>query len=203
MDQLKLCLVTDRHHTGGRDLVRLVAECVAAGLPAVQVREKDLGAGELADLCRRLLAVIGSALLVVNDRVDVAMAVGAGAVQRTSRSLPVRDMRAISAGALRVGASVHSLEESLEAEAAGADWLTFGPVYDTPAKRAYGPPQGLGALERVTRAVRIPVVAIGGITAERVGEVRAAGAHGVAAISAILADPSPAAAVGRFLQALA
>jgi thiamine-phosphate pyrophosphorylase len=203
LDQLRLCLVTDRLRAGGRELVSVVAECVGAGLPAVQVREKDLGAGELADLCRRLLAVTGPALLVVNDRADVAMAVGAGAVQRTSRSLAVRDIRAITPAPMRVGASVHSLEESLEAEAAGADWVTFGPVYDTPSKRAYGPPQGLMALERVARAVRIPVVAIGGITVERVREVRAAGAHGIAAISAILVAPSPAAAVGRFLEALA
>ena len=102
-----------------------------------------------------------------------------------------------------VGASVHTLEESIEAESAGADWLTFGPVYDTPSKRAYGPPQGLASLERVARAVRIPVVAIGGITPERVREVRAAGAHGVAAISAILAADDPAGAVRRFLDSLA
>jgi thiamine-phosphate pyrophosphorylase len=203
LDELSLCLVTDRRHAGERDLVSLVAECVAAGLPAVQVREKDLGAGELAALCRRLLAITSPRLLIVNDRVDVAMAVGVGAIQRTSTSLTVQDIRSIAPASLRVGASVHSMEESLEAEAMGADWLTFGPVYDTPSKRAYGPPQGLVALERVARAVGIPVIAIGGITPERVPAARAAGAHGVAAISAILAAESPATMVGRFLEALA
>lgn len=205
MDELRLVLVTDRRQTRGRDLVSLVAACVAAGLPAVQVREKDLGAGDLAELCRRILAEAPSpgCFLVVNDRVDVALAVGAGGVQRTGASLSVGDIKAVIKNDILVGASVHSLEESIEAEAAGADWLTFGPVYDTPSKRAYGPPQGLAALGRVTRAVGIPVVAIGGITPERVREVRAAGAHGVAAISAILAADDPPDAVRRFLDVLA
>lgn len=205
MDELRLVLVTDRRETRGRDLVELVAACVAAGLRAVQVREKDLGARALAELCRRTLGEIppGRCLLTVNDRVDVALAVGAGAVQRTAASLSVRDMKNIVKNALLIGASVHSLEESVEAESAGADWLTFGPIYDTPSKRAYGSPQGLVALERVTRAVRIPVVAIGGITPERVAEVMSAGAHGVAAISAILAADDPGEAVRRFLDAIA
>ena len=205
MDELRLVLVTDRQQARGRDLAAVAAACVTAGLPAIQVREKDLGGRDLAELCRRIRAALPPArcLLVVNDRVDVALAVGAGGVQRTSVSLTVRDIKGIAKGDLLVGASVHSLEESVEAEKAGADWLTFGPVYDTPSKRPYGPPQGPTALERVTRAVRIPVVAIGGMTPERVEEVMAAGAYGVAAISAILGAEDPAAAVRRFLDALA
>jgi thiamine-phosphate pyrophosphorylase len=101
-----------------------------------------------------------------------------------------------------VGASVHSLEEAIEAETEGADWLIFGPVYDTPSKRAYGSPQGLTALARVAKTVTIPVIAIGGITPERVREVREAGAQGVAVISAVLSAPSPGDAVRRFLDAL-
>jgi len=205
LDELKLVLVTDRQQTRGRDLVGVVGACAAAGLPSVQVREKDLGALDLAELCRQILAAIGPArcLVTINDRVDVALAVGAGAVQRTASSLPVRDIKALVKSSMFIGASVHSLEESIEAEDAGADWLTFGPIYDTPSKRPYGPPQGLVALEKVARAVRVPVVAIGGITPERVSEVRGAGAHGVAAISAILAADDPPAAVRSFLGALA
>jgi len=205
LDQLSLCLVTDRAQTRGRDLVTVVTECLAAGLPAVQVREKDLGAGELATLCRQLRRVTRErgALLVVNDRVDVALAVGADAVQRTHTSLAVDDMRAVAGGRLRIGASVHSLDDARHAEAQGADWLVFGPVYDTPSKRQYGQPQGLERLTAVTRAVRIPVLAIGGITPERVGEVRGAGARGVGVISAILAAGSPADATRSFLKALA
>jgi thiamine-phosphate pyrophosphorylase len=204
LDELRLCLVTDRTQTRGRDLVAVVGECLAAGLPAVQVREKDLGAGDLAFLCRRLLVPVrdAGALLIVNDRVDVALAVGADAVQRTNTSLPVDDIRAITGGRLRIGASVHSLADAVDAELKGADWVIFGPVYETPSKRPYGPPQGLERLATVARGLRIPVIAIGGITPARVKEVRQAGAGGVAAISAILAADSPADATRSFLEAL-
>jgi len=202
--ELRLCLVTDRTQTRGRDLTAVVGECLAAGLPAVQVREKDLGAGDLAFLCRRIRALTLNrrALLIVNDRVDVALAVGADGVQRTSTSLPVEDIRAIVDKRLRIGVSVHSLEEAVEAELKGADWVIFGPVYETPSKLPYGPPQGVSRLERVAATVRLPVLAIGGITPERVGEVRSAGASGVGVISAILSAASPAAATRRFLEAL-
>jgi len=204
LDELSLCLVTDRTQTRGRDLVAVVGECLAAGLPAVQVREKDLGAADLAFLCRRLLAPARDvgAMLVVNDRVDVALAVGAGAVQRTHASLPVDDIRAIAGRRLRIGASVHSLQDAVDAELEGADWVTYGPVYETPSKRPYGPPQGLERLAEVARGLRIPVIAIGGITPERVKDVRAAGARGVAAISFILAADSPADATRQFLEVL-
>jgi thiamine-phosphate pyrophosphorylase len=204
LDELALCLVTDRTQTRGRDLVAVVDECLAAGLPAVQVREKDLGAGDLAFLCRRLVgpARDARAMLVVNDRVDVALAVGADAVQRAHTSLPVEDIRAVAGRRLRIGVSVHSLEDAVDAELKGADWVTYGPVYDTPSKRPYGAPQGLERLATVARGLRIPVIAIGGITPERVKEVRRAGAHGVAAISSILAAESPAGATRRFLEAL-
>jgi thiamine-phosphate pyrophosphorylase len=205
VDDLRLCLVTDRAQTRGRDLVAVVGECLAVGLPAVQLREKDLPAAELARLGRELRALTRrhAARLIVNDRADVALAVEADGVQRTSTSLPVADLRAIADKRLRVGASVHSLDEAVAAAAAGADWIVFGPVYDTPSKRAYGPPQGLARLAAVSRAVDIPVIAIGGITPERVGEVRGAGAHGVGVISAILAAASPGDATRRFLDALA
>ena len=182
----------------------VVGECLDAGLPMVQVREKDLTAQDLAALCRPLreLTRAAGALLVVNDRVDVALAVGADAVQRTSTSLTIADIRAIAGARLRIGASVHSGEEAVDAERAGADWLVFGPIYDTPSKRRYGPPQGLQKLADTARAVRIPLLAIGGVTPARVGEVRAAGAFGVAAISALLAAESPADVTRRFLTAL-
>lgn len=205
VERLRLCLVTDRTQTRGRELVAVVEECLAAGLPAVQLREKDLGAGALAELARRLrrLTAAHGAWLIVNDRLDVALAVGADGVQRTAASLPVADLVAVADKRVHVGASVHALEEAVEAAEAGAEWVIFGPVYETPSKRAYGPPQGLAALERVTRAVRIPVLAIGGVTPERVREVLAAGAAGVAVISAILAAEDPARATRRFLEALA
>jgi thiamine-phosphate pyrophosphorylase len=205
LDQLSLTLVTDRTQTRGRELTSVVAECLAAGLPAVQAREKDLGAGEMAVLCRRLreLTRDHGARLIVNDRVDVALAVGADGVQRTHASLPVDHIRSIAGRRLVIGASVHSLEDAVDAEVRGADWITFGPVYDTPSKRRWGAPQGLARLGKVAAAVRVPVIAIGGITPERVAAVRHAGAAGVAAIAALLDTESPAEATARFLEALA
>jgi thiamine-phosphate pyrophosphorylase len=203
LDQLGLCLVTDRTQTRGRDLAAVVGECLAAGLPAVQVREKDLGASDLAFLCRRLLGPVRDAQAMLNDRVDVALAVGADAVQRTHTSLSVDDIRAIAGSRLRIGVSVHSLEGAVDAELKGADWVTYGPIYDTPSKRPYGAPQGLERLATVARGLRIPVIAIGGITPGRVKEVRAAGARGVAVISASLTADSPADATRRFLAEIA
>ena len=124
-------------------------------------------------------------------------------VQRTHLSLSVEELRLIGDKRFRVGASVHSIDEAVVAAGQGADWIFFGPVYDTPSKRAYGAPQGLATLERVAAAVDVPVIAIGGITPDRVPEVRRAGASGVAVISAILAADDPAAATREFLDALA
>jgi thiamine-phosphate pyrophosphorylase len=202
LDELRLCLVTDRTGTRDRDLVDVVAACLAAGLPAVEVREKDLSVTELAALCRRVRALRPAPFLIVNDRVDVALAVGAHGVQRTHASLAVDELRVVADKRVRVGASVHSLEDARDAAARGADWLFFGPVYDTPSKRRYGAPQGLAALERVASAVAVPVVAIGGITPDRVADVRRTGARGVAVISAILFADDPGAATKRFLDQL-
>ena len=203
MDELRLCLVTDRNQTRGRDLVAVVAACVSAGLPAVQVREKDLGAAELATLCRRIRDLDPTPFVIVNDRVDVAIAVGAPGVQRTHASLSVEDLRLVADKRVRVGASVHALDEAKTAAAHGADWIFFGPIYDTPSKREYGAPQGLTSLEQVARSVDIPVIAIGGITPQRVKDVLSAGADGIAVISAILMSPDPAASTTDFLSAIA
>jgi thiamine-phosphate pyrophosphorylase len=170
----------------------------------VQLREKDLAVGallELAGVLRESTRRHGARLLV-NDRADVALAVGADGVQRTEASLPTEALRRITPAEFLIGASVHSLAAAREAAAEGADFLVFGPVYDTPSKRRYGAPQGLAALERVAAGVDRPVLAVGGITPARVADVLAAGAAGVALISAILASARPADATKAFLDAL-
>ena len=198
-----LYLVTDRN-AARRPLVEVVEECLRAGLRAVQLREKDLPVRDLLDVATALREATRrhGAALVVNDRADVALAVGADGVQRTHASLPTEALRRIAPRPCLVAASVHSLAEAREAEQQGADFVVFGPVYDTPSKRAFGPPQGLTALEKVTGALRAPVIAVGGITPARVAEVSAAGAAGVAVISAILASSSPADSTKAFLDAL-
>ncbi len=205
MDELgfSLYLITDRA-ASSRPPADVVEECLAAGLRAVQLREKDLEARELlalADTLREATRRHGARLLV-NDRADVALAAGADGVQRTHTSLPVSALRAITPAGFLVGASVHSEAEARDAAAQDADFIVFGPVYDTPSKRRYGPPQGLAALETVARAVSRPVLAVGGLTPARVPDVLAAGAAGVAVIGAIYAAPRPADATKAFLDAL-
>jgi thiamine-phosphate pyrophosphorylase len=198
-----LCLVTNRSQVAG-SLEAAVETCLEAGLKAVQLREKELEVRDLLSLASRFreLTHRHGARLLVNDRADVALAVGADGVQRTATSLPVWALRSISPSGFMIGASIHSVAEARIAEPEGADFLVFGPVYDTASKRQYGPPQGLAALERVASAVRLPVFAVGGITPERVPEVMRAGASGVAVIGAILGAERPAVVVSKFLDQL-
>ena len=178
-----------------------MSECLDAGARLVQVREKDLSHAELLALCGRLreLTRRAAARLFINSDVDVAREVGADGIHLPHNLVILPE----DAPGLSIGVSVHRLAEAIEAERDGAEFVVFGPVYDTPSKRAFGPPQGLGPLATVARSVRIPVLAIGGITPERVPEVRSAGAGGVAVISAILSADSPADATKRFLEELA
>src|SRR6184192_213374 len=188
----RLILVTDRRATD-RDLL----EALGAGLPAVQLREKDLPGRPLLALAERLRAATArtGALLFVNDRIDVALAAVADGVQLGTGSVPVEvARRLLPAGAL-VGVSTHALGEA----AAGADFALFGPVWETPSKAGA---QGEARLQEAVRAAAIPVLAIGGVTAARVPAVRAAGAAGVAVIRAILAAPDPGAATRALLGAL-
>ncbi len=185
-------------------LLDAVEECVAAGLRAVQLREKDLPARELLAVAAPLRAATRrhGARLIVNDRLDVAQAAAADGVQRTGQSLPVAVLRRLAPPPFLVGASVHSLTEATQAEAEGADFVVFGPIYDTASKRAFGAPQGLEALRRVTAAVQRPVIAVGGIDPARTPDVMAAGAAGVAAIGAFLSADRPGDTVKAFLDAL-
>jgi len=205
VDQLgfSLYLITDRA-AAPRPPADVVEECLAAGLRAVQLREKDLEARDLLALADALREVTRrhGARLIVNDRADVALAAAADGVQRTHASLPVSALREITPPGFLVGASVHSETEARQAAAQGADFIVFGPVYDTASKRRYGAPQGLAALEAVTHAVDRPVLAVGGLTPGRVPEVLAAGAAGVAVIGAIYAAARPAEATKAFLDAL-
>ncbi len=197
--EFRLYLVTDRWGTAGRPLRAVVEACLGAGLRAVQLREKDLAAGDLLRLAGELrgLTARHGARLLINDRVDVALAVGADGVHLPGSGLPPAAARALVGPHRLIGLSTHSPDEAEGAAAAGADFVVFGPVHDTPSKRAYGRPQGLAALAAACRRSPVPVLAIGGVTAARVPELRDAGAAGVAVIRALLeADDPPAATKG-------
>ena len=200
-----LYLVTDRHQTGGRPLVPLVEEAVAGGLRAVQVRERDLDTPDLLALARDLCAAAHArgVRVMINDRADLALALGTAGVHLRSDSLPVSAARRLLGPDCLIGASAHSPDDVARAESEGADFTVLGPIYDTPSKRGYGPPVGLRPLEDAVRRCRIPIFAIGGVTVARVAELRGAGAHGVAVVSAILSAPSVESVTRQFLDALA
>lgn len=199
----RLYLVTDRRATLGRPLPELVETCLAAGLGAVQLREKDLPVRDLLGLAGALrrATVARGARLLVNDRLDVALAVGADGGHLPGDGLAADDARRVLGPGALIGVSTHAVAEAEAAAAGGADFLVFGPVYETPAKRVFGPPQGLTALEAVCRRVPVPVFAIGGLSAARVGEARRAGAAGIAVIRALLAARDPGAATRALLGA--
>ncbi len=199
-----LCLVTGRHQTVGRPLVPLLRQALRAGVRAVQLRERDLETRPLLALAEDILRLTREhgALLFINDRVDLVMALGADGVHLRANSLPVVVTRRLLGPGRMIGVSAHSTEEVVRAESEGADFAVLGPVYETTSKLVYGPPIGLHPIEEASRRCRIPVFAIGGITASRVGEVRRAGACGVAVISSILSAGSVESATHQLLDAL-
>jgi thiamine-phosphate pyrophosphorylase len=175
-----------------------------AGVRAIQLREKDLSVKQLFDMAvwmRELTEEYG-AKLFINDRVDVALAVGADGVHLGSNSIPAHAVRKISGDKLIVGVSTHSVEEAEAAENDGADFVTLGPIYETPSKLKYGKPIGVGAVRETRSRVSIPVFAVGGIKSDRVKEVMDAGAEGIAMISAILGSNDIKKSTEEFLRLL-
>jgi len=190
-----LCSVTDRHLLGPDEDARLAAlsaairRAIAASVDWIQIREKDLSGRRLSELVRDAVGAAGgsSTRILVNDRLDIALGLGAAGVHLGEESVPVAEViRWRNAEPTRrsflVGASCHSLAAAQQAERDGADYIFFGPVFDTPAKRKFGPPQGLERLSEVCRAARVPVLAIGGITLENAPGCLRSGAAGLAAI---------------------
>ncbi|MBI3784246.1 MAG: thiamine phosphate synthase [Deltaproteobacteria bacterium] len=192
----RLYLVTDRRSTAGRDLLDVVAQALQGGVDAVQLREKDLSTRELCDLARALneLCKRHGARLLVNDRIDVALAVGAGGVHLPAQSFDPRDARRLLGAGAWIGCSTHSVDEARAAAESGADFVVFGPIFDTPSKRDLGTPLGLDALSSVCTTLAVPVVAIGGIDTGNIRQVRRHGCSRVAVIRALLEAPDPAAA---------
>lgn len=168
------CYVTDRRRG---DLLSHVNAAIRDGVDIIQVREKDLDARELFELvCRVRDAASGTRTkILVNDRLDIAIAANIDGVHLPANGLPADRVRPL---VRLLGCSTHTLDEALEAESARADFVIFGPVFETPGKS----PVGMGALRKVCAAVHVPVLAIGGITLENTNEVLAAGASGIAAI---------------------
>ncbi len=196
-----LYLITNRHQiAAGHTLLSAIDSALQGGVKAVQLREKDLSATELLPLARELRELTDryDARLLINDHIDIALAVHADGVHLGGHSLPTDIIRQRIGPDLLIGVSTHSKDEISLAARQGADFVTFGPVYATPSKAAYGAPQGPEALAEACRCSSVPVFALGGITPARAVEVHQAGASGIALISAIIASPDPRTATEAF-----
>jgi thiamine-phosphate pyrophosphorylase len=194
----RFLLVSDRGRMGP-DPIASVLTLARAGLPAFQWREKDLPPASSYDFLCRLAVLLHAAgafstQVLVNDRIDIAASLRLG-VHLPEDGLPTRVARSILGSDTLIGRSAHSADAAVRAQEDGADYITFGPIFETESKKAYGPPQGLELLEGIASTVRgMPVLAIGGITVERTQACLKAGAHGVAVIGAIWDAPDPVAA---------
>ena len=178
--------ITDRHAAGGEvALIDCVERAVALGVEWIQVREKDLCARELCALVRRIvtLAAEGGTRVLVNSRVDVALAAGAHGVHLSGDSVAPSTWRGIVPAGFLIGVSTHSIEELRRAESEGADFAVYSPIFPVVSKAGYGPAVGVEGLREAVRQVRIPVLALGGVTRENAGACVDAGAAGVAGIS--------------------
>ena len=200
MLNFRLYFVTDRKQTANRPLVDVVHAALDGGVRAVQLREKDLEGRELYELAEQLrdLTTRYQARLLINDRIDVALAVEADGVHLGHNSFPVAAARRLIGLDRLIGVSTHSQQEIAAAQ--GADFIVFGPVYYTPSKAAYGEPQGLKRLQEAVAHSPVPVFAIGGIKTDRVAEILETGARGIAMISAISAANDPAQAARDLLK---
>lgn len=191
----RLLAVSDRLALGERSWDAWCGDLAAAGVPALQVREKDLEDGARFDLARRARAALGDrALLLVNGRVDLALAAAADGVHLPAAGVPVAAVRRAAGRPLLVGRSTHELGEVRRALDEGADYVVYGPLFETPSKAGRLAPRGISSL-RAAAAIGIPVLALGGVEdAARAAEVLDAGAWGVAGVRAFL-DPRHAAAL--------
>lgn len=199
-----LYLVTDRLLAAGRSVEEIVRSAVDGGVTVVQLREKNAGTRHFLDQALRLKRVASESdiPLIINDRLDIAMACDAEGVHLGQEDMSCRLARRIAGKNMLIGVSVSSLDEALAAEADGADYLGVGPLFATLTKADALPPTGLEPLSAIRRAVRIPLIGIGGITPDNAGSVIRSGADGVAVVSAVVAHPDPESAAKSLRSAI-
>jgi len=201
----RLYLISDRRLAGGiagmLDTLCRIAAALPPGTLAVQVREKDLGPRDIVALSRAAVECLApwGVPVLVNDRFDLAKASGAAGVHLSSSGLDPAEVRGAYDGIVAV--STHSAAELSRLHPANVDFAAFGPIFDTPSKRPYGPPLGVEALRHAVRVSGVPVVALGGIRLDNAGLLSGSGAAGIATISAVLAAPDPAEAACRMADA--
>ena len=204
MIDYSLYLVTDRSLSLGRTTVNIVRAAVAGGVTCVQLREKSCPTKAFIEEARALKALLDCLEtpipLIINDRLDVAMAIGADGIHLGQSDMALADARRLVGTTMCIGISAESLEDALRAEAEGADYIGISPVFATPTKNDTAPPLGLDGIRRIRAAVQLPLVGIGGIHQENAGAVIRAGADGVAVVSAIVSAACPRSAASALKQ---
>ena len=200
-----LYLVTDRTLSLGRSTVEVVAAAVSGGVTCVQLREKHCSTREFLEEARRVRELlVGTGVpLIINDRLDVALAVAADGVHLGQNDMHISDARRLVGERLVIGISAESVADAIRAEAEGADYIGVSPVFTTPTKMDTAPPLGLEGLREIRRAVSLPLVAIGSIRHDNAAEVLRAGADGLAVVSAIASAPCPRTAAAALRQQIA
>jgi thiamine-phosphate pyrophosphorylase len=186
-----LYVITDEAIAGGLSHEEIARRAIAGGADVIQLRDKVCGCRELCRIGRalRTITMKTGTLFIVNDRLDVALACGADGVHLGQNDIRVGVARQIAPPKFIIGVSVGTVDEAVRAEEEGADYLAISPVFSTASKYNAGPGHGLDVLHQITRSVSVPVIAIGGINQDNVREVMAAGADGVAVISAVGGSP--------------
>lgn len=189
---LSLVLITDRNLCK-QPFLNTVQLALKGGVTTVQIREKGLTTHEFYSLARELRRITSDfkAILIINDRVDIALAVEADGVHLGWQSLPFPVVRRLVSDERLIGVSTHNREEALQAQSWGADYITFGPVFDTPSKAGFLKPTGVEEIQKLKKEIHIPVVALGGIKKNHVESVLQSGADGIAVISSIMHADNP------------
>ena len=202
MTDYTLYLVTDRELAGDRDLLDIITSAIQGGVTCVQLREKTLHTRDFVQLAKRLKSMLSSLSipLIINDRLDIALACKADGVHFGQSDMQIGDARRIVGRSMIIGVSAESLEDAVIAEQDGADYIGLSPVYKTPTKTDTAPPLGLEGVTRIRQAVKIPAVAIGGINQGNAASVIEAGADGIAVVSAIICAQDPRSAARELLN---
>ena len=193
MPDLSLYLVTDRGLSLGRATVDIVRAAVAGGVTCVQLREKECSTRQFVAEARAVREVLaGTGIpLIINDRIDVALAVGADGVHLGQTDMHIADARRLVGTDMLIGISAECVEDAVRAQAEGADYIGISPVFSTPTKTDTAPALGLDGVALIRAAVSLPLVGIGGIGPGNAAKVIRAGCDGVAVVSAIVSDPDP------------
>jgi thiamine-phosphate pyrophosphorylase len=196
--KIDLYVVTDETIAGGRSALEIAREAVRGGADVVQLRDKSRSPAGLAATGREIAPIVhkAGALLIINDRLDIALSSGADGVHLGQGDMRVDTARQLAPSGFIIGVSVGTVAEAVEAEREGADYIALSPTFSTISKDDAGPGHGLARLREIRNAVSVPLVAIGGIDRQNVKEVIAAGADGIAVISAVVSRPDIAAAAG-------